>query len=327
MSDQFYTEWFEFYHSLLKGADKQAMANLGEDLMKFDLAYGLQGKRAAPSAHYAWLMTPPGYREVMAPVVGHFIVWLFGIDVLLDTCDQMNPAYDLLTVCTFAVSNLDVELTSHTLSQLPLNTNVDEIYPLAGCSVLTLGKGVQQVVKDVRALYPHHLMGMERFARELELEIQAGITEALWRVEQSWHGRTIDEYMALGPASIASIVTAALELLPLSDDAVAWAELRSTVWQVAMVCRLTNDIATVEREKIEGRANALLVDSPNESIALVRTQATIEQAANQLLIELESLSNSPSSAYVAHVLKSMAALALVMYYAGRDLEIPPTNNL
>ncbi len=327
MSDQFYTEWFEFYHSLLQGVDMQAMSRLGEELMKFDLAYGLEGKRAVPAAHYAWLMTPPDYREIMAPLVGHFILWLFGIDVLLDTCDQMEPAYDLLTLCKFITDNPDVALSPQTLAQLPLNTNVDEIYPLAGCSVLTLGNGARQIVRDVCALYPTHLIGMARFARELELEIHAGITEALWRVEQSWHGRTIDEYMALGPASIASIVTAALELLPLQDDAVDWEELRPTVWQVATICRLTNDIATVEREKIEGRANALLVDSPNEFDALVRTQAMIEQASDRLLIELESLSDSTSSAYVAHVLKSMAALALVMYYAGRDLEIPPMNNL
>lgn len=322
MNKQFYTNWFGFYHSLLQGADKQAMAQLGEELMKFDLAYGLEGKRAVPSAHYAWLMTPPGYREAMAPLVGHFIVWLFGIDVLLDTCKELAPAYDLLTVCKFAIENSDSALTPQTLAQLPLNTNVEEAYPLTGCSIKTLASGVQQIAQGMRALYPEHHIGMARFGRELDLEIYAGITEALWRVEQSWHDRTIDEYMALGPASIASIVTASLELIPLPNDAVDWDNLRPTLWQVATICRLTNDIATVEREKIEGRANALLVDTPNEADALIRTETTIGQAADLLLGDIERLAESPTNAYIAHMLKSMAALALVMYYAGRDLEIP-----
>ncbi len=295
---------------------RSLVASLGER----GLAYGQSSDRTQAAGYYALLTTQPAQRANLAYAAAHMILWMYGIDLLLDTCTSMAPAEDLLRVVTLATSNPEAELTAESLAALDLQTDPTMVNPGAGCSILTLGQGAQQLVSEVAAHYGSLAAG-PLFVREFNLQVAAEVMESRWRFDARWHGYSLDQYLELGAASIAAIHYASLLAVPYPRLAEEWGVLRSLVWLSAAVCRLANDVATVERDREEGRANALFVAAPDEEAARELVLAKIVELVATMESRLADLAADPQYDYFAEMLRRVTGTTLVLYDAG-DFVIP-----
>lgn len=320
--EQIYDYWKAQYNSWITDADRVAIAQLTDKMMPFDLAYGQGGQRAAAASHFAWLVSPPETRDTMSPLLAHLILWLYGIDGILDTCDAMDPAYDLHRLSIYAANHPHDVLTDKLFDRLLLRTDPASLYPKASCTILTLGSGIQSLMHDIRNTYPNNESEIAVFLDEFDFEVWAEATEALWRIETSWHGRSDAEYIRIGAASIASIVATALCFVAVPSSATLWPQLRAAVWQASIVCRLANDIATLERDREEHRANAVFIAARDEPQAITKVQAMIVAALNCLPHELAPFTNNPNYKTFDFVITRMAVVTMMMYHNGVDFIVP-----
>lgn len=320
--EQLYAYWRAQYNTWITDADRVPIAQLTDRMMPFDLAYGQGGQRAAAVAHFAWLLCPPEQREQTAYLSAHLLLWLYGIDGLLDTCDDMLPAYDLHRLSVFAAHHPDKPLNTEVFRKLLLRTDVTSLYPNASCSILALGLGVQQLINDIRSFFPHNEAEVALFIDEFDFEVWAEVTESLWRLSADWYERTLDDYLKLGGASIAAIATSAIVLTAISNSATQWESLRPAIWQTAVVCRLANDIATLERDREEQRANAIFLTDNDEEIAREKVYVVLVAAIKQLPYELALLPVNPTTDALNFILTRMVGLTLIMYNQGADFTPP-----
>lgn len=312
--------WRAQYTDWRAEANDPAFVAMAEWLARIDLEHDLNQGRTADISFFAWIVTPLEQRAMRAPFVAHLLLWLYGIDSVLDSCTDIETAYDLHTVAVFAATHPHIALSDAVLAGLPLHTDIAIIIPDATCSILSLGHSAQQLVLNAANAYPDNADNLALFNQEFDKEVWAEVTESEWRLG-GWQGRNLAEYVAVGGASIAALVTTAAILFALPEMATAWEQLRPAIWQVAVVCRLVNDVATVERDRAEGRANALFVADVDEGLAHTKVSGMIAAALQRLSVELMALPASPLTEQLGFALTRMVDLTLMMYHAG-DFQVP-----
>jgi hypothetical protein len=126
--------------------------------------------------------------------------------------------------------------------------------------------------------------------RQAEAQVAAFQRETQWRLEGACPGRT--SYLAVAQQSIGVEWTAAslIALDPQTPVPLAGSHLRATTGSIARTVRLANDLHDPERERLEGKAQWLLLRERELLLAGIQREAAVDQARAelQLLIAAEA---------------------------------------
>ncbi len=270
---------------------------LTEELLATGDLYGFGRKRVAGVAYFCWLLPPAEQRLALAPLLGKLLLWIYAIDGVLDNCTDLDAVDTLHSVVEAAFNQPDQALVQ------------DE-------RVKSLLVGLSDLLATLNASYGLDSAATNLLHEQFSQEVREMGVETAWRLDGSWHGITVEAYLAVAAVSIAALLTTALALVAVDSGLMLWPKFVPAILQAGVVCRLTNDIATAGKERGEGGANALFLIVGEEQVQRRAAYALIEQAGTQMDQELAALDPGSDATYLGGILQRMCAVTVAMYHVG-----------
>jgi terpene synthase-like protein len=282
-------------------------------------------KRLPASAYFAVLTFPPDQRRRFTWANAWIIEWIFGLDAALDTVPTLDYAEDLRLLLE---RRLDLPLDTE-LDHAALILTHDPAQPFPGLeySPLTLVNAIQPLRQRIiqEAVDGTGLRLFDRYL--MQCIIPSMTMEARWRLGELPYP-SYANYLDVAWISISGGLCAATVAAVLPEAAGLLGATSQATRLMLQATRLCNDLATADKEAVEGKPNVVLI-LERELGSRAAAERRVREMTDEYAAELERLcapylrgSDVANPLYTMYHYIYMCWVITELMYSGGDFVAP-----